>query len=326
MIVKPSVNTPVKCTGVIYVRVGPTIRLASSEHELRLTEKRQSKDLPYDLRPVNLASINELDEVLSDQYIRWFDYRFLVTAIVQEGGSEIVCNLPVRSFAVVNKDILKENSRSKIDQLKSLKLIDSTGNAPTVFGLLLCSTNATKYIPGAYIQFLRIDDTSDENIMERIIDKAEIYGTVVQQIVGIEDKFKAHNKTRYSYLITPAVTKNDYPKKAFEQAIRNAILHRTYENSNAPVRIKWYNDRIEIMSPGGPYGNVTRERFGETGLTDYRNPNLAEALSLLGYVQKFGSGLGIIRNAMSENGNPEPEFVAKETTVHVTLKSTQQPS
>ena len=292
IVVEPSVNTPVRCNGVIYVRVGPTTRTANQEQEIRLIEKRKSKDLPYDIRPINSASISDLENILTEQYIR----------------------------RVVNQGILEENNRSSTDQLKSLKLADASADVPTVLGLLLCSTDCTKYIPGAYIQFLRINGADDNDIQTSIIDEAAIYGTVVQQIVRIEEKFNAHNKTQYSYEITPSVIRPEYPKKAFEQVIRNAILHRTYESSNAPVRVYWYNDRIEIRSPGGPFGSVTREKFGLPGVTDYRNPNLAEALRMLGYVQKFGSGIGIIRRAMSDNGNPEPEFLADDTNILVTLK------
>lgn len=64
------------------------------------------------------------------------------------------------------------------------------------------------------------------------------------------------------------------------------MLHRSYGSTNAPSRVYWFDDRIEILSPGGPYGAVTPENFGTLGLTDYRNPNLAEAIWALEYVQE----------------------------------------
>jgi ATP-dependent DNA helicase RecG len=62
---------------------------------------------------------------------------------------------------------------------------------------------------------------------------------------------------------TPSV-----PFEALQQLIRNAVLHRTYESSNAPARITWFDDRVEIQSPGGPFGQVTVETIGQPGLTD----------------------------------------------------------
>ncbi len=75
-----------------------------------------------------------------------------------------------------------------------------------------------------------------------------------------------------------------------QQLVRNAVLHRTYETTNAPVRVYWYSDRIEIHSPGGLYGQVNPENFGQPQVTDYRNPLLAEAMKALGFVQRFGVG------------------------------------
>ena len=101
-----------------------------------------------------------------------------------------------------------------------------------------------------------------------------------------------------------------YPWAALQQLVRNAVMHRTYEATNAPVRITWFNDRIEIINPGGPYGIVNSENFGQPGVTDYRNPHLAEALKVLGYVQRFGVGIATARRLLAENGNPPPEFDA----------------
>jgi len=81
-----------------------------------------------------------------------------------------------------------------------------------------------------------------------------------------------------------------------------------------------YDDRVEIINPGGPYGEVTAETFGTPGLTDYRNPNLAEALRVLGFVQRFAAGIPIARRALAENGNPPPEFLVRPTFVMGTLR------
>ena len=82
----------------------------------------------------------------------------------------------------------------------------------------------------------------------------------------------------------------------------------TYEATNAPIHVYWYDDRIEIMSPGGPYGAVTPETFGQPGVVDYRNPNLAEALRVLGFVQRFGFGIPTARRELEKNGNPPLTF------------------
>ena len=99
-----------------------------------------------------------------------------------------------------------------------------------------------------------------------------------------------------------------YPIPALQQITRNAIMHRSYEGTNAPVRVYWYTDRIEIINPSGPFGQVTADNFGQRGLTDYRNPNLSEAMKVLGFVQSFGAGLIIARQNLKESGHPDLHF------------------
>lgn len=112
----------------------------------------------------------------------------------------------------------------------------------------------------------------------------------------------------------------DYPLAALQQLVRNAVMHRSYEATNAPIRFTWFSDRIELINPGGPYGIVTRENFGSPGVTDYRNPHLAEAMKVLGYVQRFGVGIATARRLLAANGNPPPEFEPRDTHVLVTIR------
>jgi len=77
-------------------------------------------------------------------------------------------------------------------------------------------------------------------------------------------------------------------------------------------------------SPGGTFGQVTRENFGHPGITDYRNPYLAEAMKVLGYVQRFGVGIPIARQELKKNGNPPPEFGIEPTNILVTVRKREE--
>jgi ATP-dependent DNA helicase RecG len=112
----------------------------------------------------------------------------------------------------------------------------------------------------------------------------------------------------------------DYPLVALQQIARNAILHRSYENTNAPVRLYWFNDRVEIQNPGGPYGQVTIRNFGNPGAYDYRNPNLAAVMKELGYVQRFGFGIATARLELDKNGNPPLEFQPEASHVAAIIR------
>ena len=140
----------------------------------------------------------------------------------------------------------------------------------------------------------------------------------------LDETFQAHISVASDVTSRPVEVQHpDYPVVALQQLGRNGVLHRTYEGTNAPVRITWFSDRIEILSPGGPFGQVNRQNFGVPGIADYRNPHLAEAMKNLGYVQRFGLGIAIARQELAKNNNPALEFVVEDTHVLVVIRRRQ---
>jgi len=287
IIALPSDMPPVKYAGRIWIRTGPRRAIANEQEERILIEKRRHKNLPFDLHPVPSASVNDLSRsIFLNEY------------------------LPA-AFA---PDILDTNKRSYEERLASCKMIVSPTDATsTVLGLLAIGKSPQDYLPGAYIQFLRIDG---RELADSVIDEANIGGPLVEMLRRCEEKLVAHNRT--SVDATSAAThrkESPYPLATLQQLLYNAVFHRTYEGTNTPVRIYWFNDRIEIISPGGPYGNVTQENFGSPGITDYRNPNIGDALKTFGYIQAFGRGIAIARRELENNGNPSLKFEVNQNAV-----------
>jgi ATP-dependent DNA helicase RecG len=62
-----------------------------------------------------------------------------------------------------------------------------------------------------------------------------------------------------------------------------------------------YDDRIEVQNPGGLYGKVSPANF--PNVSDYRNPFIAEAMKVLGYVNRFSRGVYRVQKELTENGN-----------------------
>ena len=113
------------------------------------------------------------------------------------------------------------------------------------------------------------------------------------------------------------------PAAALQQLVANALMHRNYEGTNAPTRVTWFNDRVEISNPGGPYGDVTIENFGRPGMADYRNPNLAAAMRNLGLAQRFGVGIVMAQAAMAAAGCPPIEWQVDSHWVRATVRKAQ---
>jgi ATP-dependent DNA helicase RecG len=189
---------------------------------------------------------------------------------------------------------------------------------PTILGLLSIGKTPQDFIQGAYVQFLRIDGTE---LADPVIDEENIGGAFVELLRRTEEKHKAHNRSSIDITSRPThEISRPYPMPAIRQLLYNAVLHRTYERTNAPIRVYWFNDRIEITSPGGPFGNVTPDDFGQPGITDYRNPNIADVLKTFGYIQAFGRGIATARRELQKNGNPKLEFDVNQSAVQCVIR------
>ena len=293
--VLPSDMPPVRYGGRIWVRKGPRRAIASEQEERILNEKRRHKNLPFDAHPVPSATLDDLSRTI-------FENEYLPAA-----------------FAA---DVLEQNDRSYEARLASCKMVSLPDGTPTVLGLLALGKSPQDFLPGSYVQFLRIDGTE---LADPVIDHARFGGNVVAMLREAERKLNAHNREAVDITSAPTHQLDSlYPQPALEQILYNAVLHRAYEGSgNAPALVHWYNDRIEIISPGGLYGNVTEANFGQDGSVSYRNPNLADTLRTFGFVQQFGRGIATARREMERNGNPPPEFKCNQSVVVCTLRGKQ---
>jgi ATP-dependent DNA helicase RecG len=291
--VLPSDAPPVRFEGRIWIRVGPRRALATAQDERILNEKRRHQDKMFDSHPISDCPISELNKIL-------FENEYLPQAVAS--------------------DVLEANERSYEERLASLGMIASMDDpTPTVTGVLTLGKSPRSWVPCAYVQFLRIRGTEWS---DPIADEQEIDGTLDMVLRRLDEKIKAHLSVAVDFTSgsTTEIRTSMYPLTALQQLTRNAVMHRTYEGTNAPVRVYWFDDRIEIHNPGGPYGTVTSENFGRPGVSDYRNPSIAAVLKTLGFVQRFGFGIAEARRALKANGNPELEFQVERTVVLATVR------
>lgn len=292
VLVQPADAPPVRLKGTVWVRVGPRRAIANPDEERRLNERRRYRDVPADIRPLTSASLDVLDEL---EFRRTY--------------------LP----SSVSAEVLEQNQRSLEHQLIAAKFAHpGPPICPTLLGILTVGKTPTDWIPGAYVQFLRIDGTA---LGDPVQASREVLGPLPSLLNELEDLLRINIQTAVAFTSGPVeVQKPDIPLVALQQIVRNAILHRSYENTNAPVRLYWFRDRVEIQSPGGPYGQVTKQNFGKPGAYDYRNPNLAAVMKELGYVQRFGFGIATAQQEMQKNGNPPLEFQVEDSFVAVILR------
>ncbi len=273
----PSPFPPVHYKGAVWIRIGPSKAIANEAEELRLIEKRAANTKTFDVSPV-------FGSTLPDINVELFKLTYLPNAI--------------------DSEILAANHREIKQQLASLRLYDFVNDVLTYAGILILGNNPKFYMPGAYVQYVQY---SGDSMDSEVLNEKEFSGDLLSMMRQL-DLFVKNNIEERPVKVSSlreAIVRT-YPFKAIRELLNNAVMHRNYE-SNAPVKFYEFSDRIEISNPGGLYGSARPENFPDQN--DYRNPIVAEALKIMGYVNKFNRGITTAQAELSANGNPPAVFI-----------------
>ena len=289
--VQPSFSTPVRYRGRTFIRIGPRRDIATIDEERILTEKRMNYMATFDASPCYGATINDIHlDTIKNDYIP----------------------------KAVGAEELENDTRNIEQQMAALGLYDLANNCPTNACIVLFGKNPKQFLYGAYLQYVRFigldkgteieDDKPFYDCLAKMMPKLEAfidYGVVKTRPVAVS-MLREKNQL-------------NYPADALRELILNACMHRDYQ-SNMPTHFYQFTDRIEIMNPGGLYGKASPENFPD--VNDYRNPIIAQALKVMGYVNMFNRGVSRVKTMMIENGGKEPVFnVNKVTAFEVTSYS-----
>jgi len=109
----------------------------------------------------------------------------------------------------------------------------------------------------------------------------------------------------------------EIPVPALRELIANAILHRNYL-VHGFIQVSIYDNRVEILSPGSLYANLTREEM-LAGNSRQRNPILADIFQRMGIVEKWGTGICRVQELCRAAGLHAPNFEISEDAVRVTI-------
>ena len=275
--VTPSFDTPVRYRGRTFIRIGPRRDIASAEEE-RILAERCAASLPtYDTRPCREATLDDLN----------------IDTIIKE-------YLP----KAIDAETLATDKRPLKEQLASLRLFNMQWDCPTYAALILFGKNPRYFMPGAYIQFVRFKgETNGGEILNERRFEGCLYKILPQLENFIRDGIVTKRPVPISILREKDV--QNYPYKVLRELMMNAVMHRDYQ-ANMPTRLYQYDHHIEIMNPGGLYGQARPENFPH--VNDYRNSVLAEMMKNLNYVNMFNHGVSEVQGLLKENQSPAAEF------------------
>ena len=147
-------------------------------------------------------------------------------------------------------------------------------------------------------------------------DRKEFTGSVLKQVNEVFEYLDLFNKTKGRIVGLERIDTKDYPEYAIRESLLNAIIHRDY-NYKGSILISLYDDHFEITSLGGIVKGLSLNDL-YLGISESRNPNLANIFYRLKYVESFGTGIGRIIQSYDDY-NKKPIFVDTDNAFNVTL-------
>ena len=237
--------------------------------------------VPFDNRVNQLASIEDMDLTL-------------IAAFLKDIGSSLYYELPKVSFEEVC--IQMSIARGPKEAL-----------LPVNVGLLMFSEDPAKFFSKAQIEVIEYFDEIGDQFNERIFK-----GPIHEQLKAVLNYLKStivKEQVRKVAGQAEAVRFYNYPYEALEEAVANAVFHKSYEKAS-PIEINIRPDCIEILSFPGPVPPVDAEMLKRPRVVarDYRNSRIGEFLKELKLTEGRGTGLPKMRGLFRQNGSPEPTF------------------
>ncbi|MDR2266096.1 MAG: putative DNA binding domain-containing protein [Christensenellaceae bacterium] len=262
-----------------YVRVGQA-DMPMTEYEV-FSYDAYRKHEPDDIRTISGKSINDLD--------------------------------PAKTAALLEKARIKKPRLASLPDDEVLELIGITNKGElTLTGLLMFGKYPQREFPqfsitAVVVPGMEYGETASDGA--RFTANKRMDGTVDEMLMDAIT-FISHNM-RVKTIIDNGKRKDigEYPINSVREAVLNALMHRDYSfhAEGAPIQIRMFYDRLEIISPGGLYGRLTISDLGKVK-ADTRNKTLARVLEDVGLSENRYSGIPTIRREFSEYGLPSPLF------------------
>ncbi len=221
---------------------------------------------------------------------------------------ELPCKDQELSFEILHRK-LKETVRIENfdkDTLKTLNLYDDVNGFNNAAGLLADKN----HFPG--IDIVKFG----ENIS--IIQKRSTFENI--SVLEVYEKAIEVFRDYYQYEVIQGADRKKMekiPEAAFREAIANALIHRVWD-VDSQIRVSMFDDRIDIVSPGGLPSGITEEEYLSGKLYVLRNRNLANVFYRLGFVEIFGTGITRIKQLYAE-ALIKPDFEVSENAIKIVL-------
>jgi ATP-dependent DNA helicase RecG len=156
------------------------------------------------------------------------------------------------------------------------------------------------------------------------IDSNEFEGGLIHLLTESSAFIRRNMRVMWRKLGNTREDYPDYQERAYFEALVNGLIHRDHLITGSEVHVDMFDDRLEIVSPGGMVEGKPIQEYDIDHIPSIRrNPVLADIFSRLDYMERSGSGLSKIRDAQMHSANfiPDrlPVFYSDRSQFMITL-------
>lgn len=201
--------------------------------------------------------------------------------------------------------------------LRTLKLITAyqRRRVPTKGAVLLFGKERTLHFSDSWVQCGRFIGTDKAAIFDHI----DIHDPLPQAVESIMLFLKKHAMRGADFSDTRRKDVWSIPLTLLREAVINALVHTDYSQRGAPIRVAFFDDRIEIENPGILLPGMTVEDMRQ-GVSKIRNHVIARVFKELNLIEQWGSGVRRIFSEAQKLGLPEPQIVELGMRVRVVVR------
>ena len=270
-----------------YIRQGSVSKAANRTEEKQLLSL--SETIPFDDRINYNANLYDLSPLL-------------IKAFLNEVKSDLALEAGKIDF---------------VDLCQQMQIVGGAKEMikPKNVGLLCFSDKPENYFPYSRIEIVHFLDDIGDRFVEQIFS-----GSLLEQLKSALLYFK--NQVIKEMVIkvpgqAEAIRFFNYPYEAIEEALVNAVYHKSY-NVREPIEIRVNYDSIQILSFEGPMPPINNEDLKKERVISrsYRNRRIGDFLKELDYTEGRSTGFPKIYRHLKKNYSPEPQFETDENNLH----------
>lgn len=265
------------------------IRKMSSTIAPSEDEKRElynlANNIPFDDRVNHEAELTDLNIMLMKSYLK-------------EVGSSLYDEADTMEF---------------VDLCRSMNIVNNLPEytKPKNVGLMFFSMEPERFFPYAQIDVVEFPDDTGDRIREKTF-KGPLHQQLREALLYIKNSVLQEQIIKRDD-VAEARRFFNYPYAAIEEALSNAVYHKGYDERE-PIEVRVETDRIIIVSHPGADRSISAQGLREFRVYNrrYRNRRIGEFLKEMHLTEGRNTGLRKIRNALLNNGSPEPLFETDE--------------